>query len=379
MDAFFTSIEQRDNPAYRKKPVIVGSDPKNGKGRGVVAACSYEARKFGIHSAMPISVAYKKCPGAVFLPVDGAKYAAVSRRIFELFERFTPDVEPISIDEAFLDITGSYHLFGTPLDVCRMVKALITKEMSLTASVGLAPNKMTAKIASDIDKPDGLVAVRQENLLKFLHPLPVEKLWGVGKKTSEILAGAGIKTVGDLAARSRKEMSHCLGRNGEHAWELANGIDPREVETIEVIKSIGNEHTFEEDTREEDRIKDALMFLSEKVSRRLRRAGLKGKTITLKLRFSDFKTYTRSVTVESPVNFVDIIFENALRKLKDFDHDKRPIRLIGVSVSNLADTSHPDDLFGEDSDQTRKKESLHKALDHILDTFGEGALRRRKA
>ncbi|MFA9452479.1 MAG: DNA polymerase IV, partial [Candidatus Aminicenantaceae bacterium] len=244
MDAFYAAVEQRDNPDYREKPVVVGADPKGGSGRGVVAACSYEAREYGIHSAMPISTAYKKCPQAVFVRGDMQKYVRISRQIFTILERFTPDVEPISIDEGFLDITGSYHLFGTPEDTCRKIKAMVREETGLTASIGMAPNKMTAKIASDLEKPDGLVIVSREGLLGFLHPLPVQKLWGVGKRMLEALQKLNIHTIGDLARWSQEDMAERLGRAGTHVWKLANGIDPRDVRGEDGVKSIGHEHTF---------------------------------------------------------------------------------------------------------------------------------------
>lgn len=377
MDAFFCSVEQRDNPEYKGRPVIVGADPKNGKGRGVVAACSYEARRYGIHSAMPISTAYKKCPEAVFLRPDIRKYAMVSHQVFDILERFTPDIEPVSIDEAFMDITGSYNLFGTPLTTCRKIKAAIKKETGLTASVGLAPNKMTAKIASDIQKPDGLVEVAPDKLLSFLHPLPVGRLWGVGEKTLGSLKKLGILTIGDLAKRGEEELTRLFGKNGQHVWQLSNGIDGRPVENIETVKSISNEHTFENDTTDEKALLDTLMYLSEKVSGRLRRSGLKGRTVTLKIRFSGFKTYTRSVSLDVNTNFVDDIYGTVTGKLKEFDTDKMPVRLLGVKVSNLSDTCWQENLFENTSDKAAKKERLHKALDSIVERFGAGAVKRR--
>jgi DNA polymerase-4 len=378
MDAFFCSVEQRDNPEHKGKPVIVGADPKNGKGRGVVAACSYEARKYGIHSAMPISTAYNKCPKAVFLRPDMEKYAMASHQIFSILERFTPDIEPISIDEAFMDITGSYTLFGTPLGTCRKIKAAIKKETDLTASIGLAPNKMTAKIASDMEKPDGLVEVNPVDLLSFLHPLPAGKLWGVGEKTLEAFKRIGIFTIGDLAQRGEEELERLFGVNGQHVWELSNGIDDRSVETVGTIKSISNEHTFEKDVTDTKTILDVLMHLSEKVSMRLRRSDFKGRTITLKIRFSDFKTYTRGISLDMNTNFVDDIYENVLKKLQQFNTDKRPVRLLGVKVSNLSDTSWQENLFEGTNDKSLKKERLHKALDSIVDRFGAGAVKRRR-
>ena len=377
MDAFFASVEQRDNPEYKGKPVVVGSDPKEGKGRGVVAACSYEARRFGIHSAMPISIAYRKCPGAVFLRPDMEKYAEASHMVFEVFERFTPEIEPISVDEAFLDITGSWHLFGSPENTCLLIKKAVKDRTGLTASVGMAPNKMTAKIASDIKKPDGLVVVKPEGLLAFLHPLPVGKLWGVGKKTQEELAGMGIHTIGDLASKKRSELYDVFGENGMHAWELANGIDPRAVEPAGEALSISNEHTFDEDTLDKTLIMDILMHLSEKVSRRLRREGFKGRTITLKIRSSDFKTYTRAATINPATNFADRIYRSVLEKAETFDLENMPVRLLGVKVSNLDDASWDTDLFSEGTSVDLKKESIHKAIDRIADKYGENAIRRR--
>ena len=356
---------------------MVGADPQNGTGRGVVAACSYEARKFGIHSAMPISIAYKKCPDGIFLRPDMEKYCRSSRQIFGILEKFTPNIEPVSIDEAFMDITGSFHLFGTPHETCCMIKRSIKDETDLTASIGMAPNKMTAKIASDLGKPDGLVTVTENELLEFLHPLPVEKLWGIGEKTRLSLKNIGINSVGDLARRDISEIERIFGKNGCHVWQLANGIDSRRVEMFDSVKSISNEYTFDQDTADIHKIMDSLMFLSEKVSRRLRGSDLKGKTVSLKIRFGNFKTCTRSITLDTSTNFVDTIYENVLQKTKTFDLNKNKVRLVGVKVSNLTDRSFDTDMFEDDSDKMKKKERLHKALDRIADRFGEDAVRHR--
>ncbi len=378
MDAFYASVEQRDNPAYRGKPVVVGADPKGGSGRGVVSACSYEAREYGIHSALPISMAYRKCPYAVFVRGDMKKYVRISRQIFAILERFTPDVEPISIDEAFLDITGSYHLFGTPEDTCRRIKSMVREETGLTASIGMAPNKMTAKIASDLEKPDGLVIVSREGLLRFLHPLPVEKLWGVGKRTLVALQGLNIHTIGDLARWGEKEMADRLGKAGTHVWRLANGLDPREVRAGGEVKSIGNEHTFAVDETSRERVEDSLMWLSEKVSRRMRRQGYKGRTVTLKIRLADFSTFTRAATLKSSTNFVDDLYRTALQKLTEFKPGLQPIRLIGIQVSNLEQEEQQLGLFGSTGTNTEKKERLHSAVDTIKDRYGESAIKHRK-
>jgi len=229
MDAFFASIEIRDDPRLRSKPVIVGSDPKLGKGRGVVSACSYEARKFGIHSAMPISIAYRKCPQGVFLPVNIKKYSAVSEDIYAIFRTFTPDIEPVGIDEAFLDITGSYYLFGTPIDTCKFIKSRIKERAGLTASVGLAPSKIAAKIASDLKKPDGFVEVPDGGVAEFLRPLDIRRLWGLGPKAEAALKEIGITTAGELAACPVKRITGILGESGRMFWKLANGIDESEL------------------------------------------------------------------------------------------------------------------------------------------------------
>ncbi|MBN1271144.1 MAG: DNA polymerase IV [Candidatus Aminicenantes bacterium] len=378
MDAFFASIEQRDHPEHQGKPVIVGADPQEGRGRGVVSACSYEARKFGIHSALPISTAYKLCPQAIFLPVDMKKYIHVSRQVFQILETFTPDIEPISIDEAFLDISHSFHLFGTPVETCRKIKKAVKEGTGLNASLGLAPNMMTAKIASDLEKPDGFVVVTQAGLQDFLFPLPVEKLWGIGRKTREVLKPLGISTVGDLARLDASVLIKLLGKHGDHIRKLANGIDPREVVPSLETKSIGNEHTFNSDISDRQLLLDTLMALSENVSRRMRKKGLKGKTVTLKIRFEDFTTYTRSVTLPFPTNFIEDIYGRAAEKCQTFDINRSPVRLIGVQVSNLADSEEQPSLFHDSTGKNGKREKLHEALDIIKDKFGDRAILHRR-
>ncbi len=372
MDAFFASVEQRDNPDFRGKPVVVGSDPKNGIGRGVVSTCSYEARKYGICSAMPISVAYRKCPAAIFLPVDMEKYARVSQEIHQILCAFTPDIEPVSIDEAFLDISATYKLFGTPYNTGVLMKSRIKKETGLTASVGIAPTKMAAKIASDLKKPDGLVEVRRENLLDFLWPLDAGRLWGVGKKAKDALNELGIITIGDLAKTDVREIINLFGKNGVSFWRLANGMDERELEIDREAKSISNEITFEEDTSDKEKIISALISLCEKVSQRLRREGLKAKTITLKLRFEDFQTFTKSVTLFSSTNFFDIISREVKQLFYGFKYGKRLVRLIGLKVSNLYPADLKENLFEDKEDV--KREQVHKAIDQIKEKFGSGSI-----
>ena len=372
MDAFFAAVEQRDDPKLRGKPVVVGADPAGGKGRGVVSTCSYEARVFGIRSAMPISEAYRRCPKAIFLPVDGKKYNRVSAQMFAILENFTPDIEPVSIDEAFMDLTGVWHLHGSPLALAQKIKGRIREELHLTASIGLAPVKMLAKIASDFSKPDGLLEIAPDKVFDFLWPLPVRRLWGVGPKAQERLGQLGVQTVGELARQPRETLVRHFGEPGAHMWELAHAIDPREVVTEHDTKSVGHEHTFDVDETKKDVLEATLLHLSEKVSRRLRQAGLKGRTIGLKIRWSDFTTFTRAHTLAERTNFADTIFREARSLAAEFIRQGRPIRLIGVRVTQFDDAYVQESLF----DMNASKERLHQAVDQIKDKFGDKAIRR---
>jgi len=376
MDAFFAAVEQRDDPSLQGKPVIIGADPKKGKGRGVVSTCSYEARKYGVHSAMPISAAYARCPHGIFLRGHMHKYSDVSRKIFDVLHEFTPHVEPISIDEAFLDITGCYHFYQTPYNLCLAIKERIKNDLRLTASIGIAPNKMTAKIASDYGKPDGLKEVTPETLQAFLRPLAVERLWGVGKQTRQTLNRMNIQTVGELAQCSPKVLTKDLGSHGLHLFDLANGIDDRKVEQDEIIKSVSHEHTFEVDARERAEMESILSFLSEKVSRRLRRYGLKGKTVTIKIRLSDFKTVTRARTLDERINFFEDIYQTAKNLFGEFYMSSMKIRLLGVKVSGFEDSYVQEGLFSKPN--AAKRERIHQAVDLIKDKFGEQAIRRAR-
>ncbi|MCU0666966.1 MAG: DNA polymerase IV [Candidatus Omnitrophica bacterium] len=371
MDAFFASVEQRDNPQYKGKPVIVGSDPKKGSGRGVVSTCSYEARKFGIHSAMPISIAYRKCPQAIFLPVDYQKYVQASNQIMKIFESFSPSVEQVSIDEAFLDISDTYKIHRFAYQTCVAIKKRIKEETGLTASVGLAPTKMAAKIASGLDKPDGLVQVKKENLLNFLWPLDVDMLWGVGSKTKTILDQMGIRTIGDLAQKEKGELVREFGKNGEWFWEMARGIDQSEVETDREAKSISNETTFEKDTNDKSAIISALASLCEQVSDRLREANFKCRTVTLKVRLEDFKTYTRSLTIPDSTNFSEVLIKTIRKLFEDFEVKNCKVRLVGVKASNL---SCADEKYLFVDKEEVKKEKVHKAVDRIRQKFGSNSI-----
>ncbi len=372
MDAFFAAVEQRDDSSLRGKPVVVGADPKEGRGRGVVSTCSYEARVFGIHSAMPISQAYRLCPKAVFLPPDFRKYKEASERIFEILGNYTPEIEPISIDEAFCDITGSFHFHGSPVGTARKIKEDIRRQINLTASIGIAPVKMVAKIASDVGKPDGLLEVKPGQVKSFLAPLPVERLWGVGKKAKEQLNRLGIRTIGDLAVVPREEAARRFGNYGLHLHDLANGIDERTVSIDEGVKSVSHEHTFDVDESNPEVILKVIHILSQKVSRRLRQDDLKGKTVTIKVRLEDFQTFTRAKTLDLRTNFADTIYANAQTLFRSFFKKGMKIRLIGVRVSHFDDAYVEESLFVDPKDV--KKEGIHRALDKLKDRFGEGTI-----
>ena len=375
MDAFFASVEMRADPGLRDKPVIVGSDPKGGRGRGVVSACSYEARKFGIHSAMPISIAYRKCPHGVFLPVDMEKYSAASEEILKILYTFTPAIEPVGIDEAFLDITGSHHLFGGPLKTCGLIKSKIKNMTGLTASIGLAPSKIAAKIASDLGKPDGLVEVPEGGLAEFLSPLDVRRLWGLGPKAEEALKAIGIKTIGQLARRPIEHIKNVIGSSAQIFWDMANGTDDSELVLDREAKSISNEFTFDSDTANEETVSSAIMELSEKVAGRLRMGGVRAKTITLKVRLSGFKTYTRSTTGAKYINTTDFLYNAAKELYNEFKGQK--IRLIGVRASGFSAGGAEDDLFTHMAD--RKLEDIDSSVDRIRDRFGNNSIYRASA
>lgn len=374
MDAFYASVEQRDDPALRGKPVIVGADPKTGRGRGVVSAASYEARQFGVHSAQPISKAYRLCPQGIFLPVRGRRYAEVSRRIMDIFRAYTPLVETISLDEAFLDMTGTEKLLGPAKEVGRRIKGQIREQESLTASVGIGPNKLVAKIASDLEKPDGFVVVRSEDVQAFLAPLPVGKLWGIGKKTEERLADLGIRTVGELAVLSQETLERMFGRMGLVLWERAHGIDGSPVVPLHEAKSISNERTFEEDVGDPSVLQNTLLRLSEKVGYRLRKAGLVGRTVVLKVRLSDFTTFVRHATFSGPTFLGETIYAEALSLFENVNLRRQAVRLLGVGMTQLSSaTAMQTDLFGE-GDEKRKRVS--QAVDRLKQKYGEGVIGR---
>lgn len=375
MDAFYASVEQLDDPKLKGLPVIVGADPKGGRGRGVVAACSYEARKFGVRSALPISQAWKLCPKGMYVPVRMSRYVEVSRQVMELLHRFTNLVEPLSIDEAFLDCTGSTALFGAPEQIARAIRKQILEATGLCASVGVAPNKFVAKIASDLKKPDALVIVEQNGVEDFLRDLPISKLWGVGPKTEERLHEWNIRTIGDLRAKPLGELVRLLGNNtGEHLHHLSFGRDDRPVVPDWEARSVSNETTFEEDTADRDLLLRTLRSLSESVGRRLRREDQRARCITLKFRYEGFETHTKQTSLDRPTQSDDDIVHAATALFAQFPLDRK-VRLIGVGSSDLTrSTSEPSqlDLFGEH----KNNDALDRTVDAIRTKFGNASVRR---
>lgn len=335
MDAFYASVEQRREPKYKGKPVIVGSDPKQGRGRGVVAACSYEARQFGIHSAMPISQAWRACPEGVYLRPDFTAYREVSRRIREIFRAFTPLVEPISIDEAFLDVSRQVETARQALQLGARLKREIYQAEWLTASVGIAPCKLVAKIASDFRKPNGLHMVTPQEVQDFLDPLPTSRIWGVGPKTAQRLQKMGVDTILQLRSLEQERLTGMLGKFGAQLYKLARGIDERPVVTQHETKSVSQETTFSQDESDAQVLEETLAKLGEKVAQRLRKSGLEGKTITLKLRYQDFTTITRQVSSRFPTAEAEVIVSTAIDLLRRYRQEGRAIRLIGVGLSNF--------------------------------------------
>jgi DNA polymerase IV len=376
MDAFYASIEIRDRPELKDKPVIVGGSPT---GRGVVAAASYKAREYGIHSAMPASRARGLCPEAVFLPSRIAYYSQISEQIHAIFKRYTPLVEPLSLDEAFLDVTQSEALFGGAEAIGRRIKKEIREETGLIASVGVAPSKFVSKIASDIGKPDGFVVVPEAGIRAFLDPLPVRRLWGVGKVTDRILEKAGIRTIRQFRDQPRRMLHDLLGKWGDHLWELARGIDPRPVVPDHEAKSISHEVTFEADRKGFDDLHKHLVEMVEHVAARLRRHGLRARTVEIKIRFPDFKTITRSRTLPGATDLTgDLIRIAALLLEKHLPRKHAGVRLLGMGVSHL-DSGEPSqgELFADD--RAVKQSRMDAASDRIRDKFGDAALRRGAA
>jgi DNA polymerase-4 len=373
MDAFYASIEQRDHPELRGKAVIVGGDPK---GRGVVSAASYEVRTFGVHSAMPTAQALRLCPHVILLPVRMARYAEVSQTIRGIFEQYTPLVEPISLDEAFLDVTGSTGLFGDAETIGRAIKQQIKEQTQLTASVGIAPNKFLAKLASDLEKPDGFVLLTEHNKQDVLGPLSVGRIWGVGKLTEQALARHGIKTIGQLRRTGVEQLSAVVGREATELLRLAQGEDDREVEPDRQHKSMSSERTFATDIDDATILSNVLLEEVEEVAQRLRGRQLKGRTITLKLRYGDFRTLTRSATLSEATDITKVLWKAAQRLFARW-HARAggPLRLLGFAASGLASERAGQQSLFSDPEQ-EKLRRLDRTVDRIRNRYGRGAVHR---
>jgi nucleotidyltransferase/DNA polymerase involved in DNA repair len=374
MDCFYAAVEVRDNPGLRGKPVIVGADPS---GRGVVSAASYEARKYGIHSAMPISRAKKRCPHAVFLPVDMEKYAAASTEVMATLSKYTDLLEQVSVDEAFMDMTGTGRLFGPPEQAARAVKSAVLKALKLTASIGVAPNKYLAKIASDLRKPDGLVIVAPDKVAAFLGPLPVSRIWGVGKQNEKALHRLGIRTIGQLADYPFEGLTVKFGEEtARHFKDLAQGIDDRPVEPYDETKSISHEHTFQHDVSDRGVLRKALLDMADRVMARLRRQGLKCRTVFLTFRTTNFDRHTRNATLPAPTDVSNEVFRRIEALFKAETFYGLPVRLIGAGVMNLTGTEQEEQMDMFSKEDKGKQKSVDGARDKIIEKYGDDAVRR---
>jgi DNA polymerase-4 len=367
MDAFYASVEQRDQPALEGKPVIVGGHPQ----RGVVLAASYEVRPFGVRSAMPMARALKLAPKAIVVPPRFDAYVEASEAVFRIFERYTPLIEPLSLDEAFLDVTSSQALFGEPVALSARIRREIAEELSLPASAGIAEVKFVAKIASDSGKPNGQFVVAPGTAQAFLAPLPVSRLWGVGPKTEEQLLRLGLKTIGDVAAKDLEWLTRHLGSSGQHFWDLANAIDPRAVIPDREAKSIGAQDTFEEDLSGEESLAPHLHGQALRVGRRLRKAHLKARVVQLTVKHDDFQSLTRRKTLEVPTDDGQVLYREARSLLSRVDLSRK-IRLTGVSAQELVGQNEQLGLFAAPAPE--RSDKLNAALDRITEKFGTKAV-----
>ncbi|MCD4716703.1 MAG: DNA polymerase IV [Desulfobacterales bacterium] len=371
MDAFYPAVEALDNPALKGRPVIVGGTTR----RGVVSSASYEAREFGVHSAQPIAKAVRLCPNGIFLPVRMKRYKEISEQVFEIFRRFTPLVEPLSIDEAFLDVTGSRHLFGDPVEIAKNIKQMVVKETGLTVSAGVAPSKFVAKIASDMEKPDGLTVVRPDRVREFLDPLPIKKMWGVGKATQEALGRLNVRTFKDLSRVPVKLLERRFGKHGLKMHLLSMGIDERAVVPDQDVKSVGHEETFSNDISDLGAAKKELLSLADKVARRVRQKKITGRTITLKVKYDDFVQITRSATLPKPTDDGPEIYSIACGLLEKTDAGKRPVRLLGISLSKLSFLASENQLaLFDQSGSSQKRKNLNIALDSVYEKHGDNII-----
>ena len=375
MDAFYASVEQLDNPELRGKCVIVGGL----SGRGVVSAASYEARKFGVRSAMPVFKAKQKCPGGIFVQPRMGRYKAVSEKIMSLLTDFSPLVETVSIDEAFVDVTGCTRIHGDPGKIAAEIKKKIRDTVNLTCSVGVAPNKFLAKIASDMSKPDGLTVIMPDEVPAFIHSLEIHRVSGVGSVTARNLAALGIETLGDVGKYPLKTLLKKLGKFGERLKALSEGVDPSPVVPFTAPKSVSSEETLDANTRDKDILKQRMLLQAEDIGRQLRKLEMRARTVTLKIKHADFKQVTRSITIKTPTQSSETIYREACQLLDAYRMPKA-VRLIGVGASGLVCADRPEqlNLFGAGKDQNRRWEKVDKTVDSISGKFGKDMIKRAR-
>jgi len=372
MDAFYASVETRDNPKLHGKPLIVGG---NATQRGVVAAANYIARTYGIHSAMPTKTALKLCPHVMLLPPRIKHYAEISQHIRAIFARFTPLIEPLSLDEAFLNITDSLKLFGSAEHIGRSIQQAIKKELNLPVSIGIAPNKFIAKIASDIDKPHGFVCIAAEEVQSFLDPLPIKHIWGVGHVTAQRFVKANLHTMGEVRCLTKEAATNLLGKHGEHFWKLAHGMDERPVVPEHKIKSISHETTFTVDIKDKEILSAWLLDLTEQVMRRVRQKKFKGRTIRLKLRFDNFTTVTRSHTLKHSTDITQVVWQAVQQMFEKHLPPQQSVRLVGMGIDGFGHVSEKQaELF--EAPELKKQRTVDHIVDHIQTRFGSNILKR---
>ena len=375
LDAFFAAVEQRDDPTLRGKPVLVGGSAR----RGVVAACSYEARKFGIKSAMPMAEALRRCPSAIVVRHSMDRYAEASHRFFQILGDYSPEVEGLSLDEAFLDVTASARLLGDGPTIARAIKRRVIEELSLVASVGVAPIKLAAKIASDIDKPDGLRVVSPEGLLSFLHPLPVTRLWGVGEATRQVLATLGLSTIGDVARYPEAALVSRLGAaTGQHLASLARGEDHRPVVGEQDPVSVGHQETFDDDIDDKGELAVILLDQADRVAHRLREANLRARSVVLIIKYDDFRSITRRTTLDAATSDGGQLARTAIDLLSKVAIESRKgarVRLCGISATSLEPRDAPRQLLFDEASRA-KGERLGDTLDKLAAKFGKPMIKR---
>ena len=370
MDAFFASVEKLDNPDLKDKPVIVGGLGK----RGVVATASYEARRYGIKSAMPILKARKLCPDGIYLPPRFERYREISKKIQQILLSYTPKIEPISLDEAFLDLTETVDSFDLAVAKAAKIQIEIKEKLGLTCSVGVAPNKFLAKLASDMRKPNGFTVIRKEEIEDVLRDLPISRMWGVGRITEKKLNDMGVKTIGELKKIPKSRLKDAFGKQGENLYRLARGIDESPVEPYHPVKSISQEMTFDEDIKDSEKIKLYIARLSEEVGEALRKKGLRARTVKIKVRFSDFTTITRQLSFDIPTSSTGMIRSLARKLFEEKVAGHKKVRLIGVGVSNLTGKKEGQLYLFPKAEE--KLEKIDYLLDMIRERFGKNSIRR---